>query len=511
MKNGKVYLVGAGPGDPGLLTLKGKQVLETADVVVYDRLVGPRILALAPLQAERIYAGKESADHTLSQDRINELLVEKCAGGKVVVRLKGGDPFLFGRGGEEALFLADHGCAFEIVPGVTSAIAAPAYAGIPVTHRDVATSVAFITGHEKPGKAESSIRWHELAHGIDTLVFLMGIENLPAITQNLIAAGRAADTPAALVRCGTLPEQEVLTATLGTIVQKSLEHGMKPPAVLIVGDVVKLRESLAWVEKLPLWGRRIVVTRPSEQSADFIATLQALGAAVLVMPAIEIKPAADQGALHRAFENISAYAWLIFTSRNGVDIFFDELFAQGLDVRNLHGLSLCAIGPATADRLRSKGLIADVVPDDFRAEGLLAALQGKVKAGEKVLLPRAAGSRDVLPEGLRRLSVQVDEINLYASVPPESADAETLQAILSSPVDLITFTSSSTVAYFVGLVGKDTAAQLAARIPAACIGPITAATARENGFTVAVEAEAFTIDGLLEAIRKNLMRAALIL
>ena len=508
MKNGKVYLVGAGPGDPGLLTLKGKRVLEQADVVVYDRLVGPHILALAPPQAERIYAGKASADHTLSQDKINELLVEKYAEGKVIVRLKGGDPFLFGRGGEEALYLADHGCAFEIVPGVTAAIAAPAYAGIPVTHRDVATSVAFITGHEKPGKAESSIRWHDLAHGIDTLVFLMGIENLPAITQNLIAAGRAADTPAALVRCGTLPEQEVLTATLGTIVQKSLEHGMKPPAVLIVGNVVKLRESLAWVEKLPLWGRRIVVTRPSEQSADFIASLQALGAAVLEMPAIEIKPAADQGALHRAFENLAAYAWLIFTSCNGVDIFFDELFAQGFDVRSLHGLSLCAIGPATAERLRSKGLIPDVVPDDFRAEGLLEALHEKVQAGQKVLLPRAAGSRDVLPEGLRHLGAQVDEIHLYESVPPDSFDAETLQAILASPIDLITFTSSSTVVNFVGLVGPDTAAQLASRIPAACIGPITAATARENGFTVAVQAAAYTMDGLLEAIRKNLVRSS---
>ena len=505
MKNGKVYLVGAGPGDPGLLTLKGKRVLEQAEVVVYDRLVGPQILALAPPQAERIYAGKASADHTLSQDKINELLVEKCAEGKFVVRLKGGDPFLFGRGGEEALYLSQHGCEFEIVPGVTSAIAAPAYAGIPVTHRDIATSVAFITGHEKPGKAESSIRWHELASGIDTLVFLMGIENLPAISQNLIAAGRAADTPAALVRCGTLPEQEVLTATLGTIMQQFLEHGFKPPAVLIVGDVVKLHEKLAWVEKLPLWGRRIVVTRPSEQSADFIAKLQALGAAVLVMPSIEIKPAVDQGLLHRTFENLAAYAWLIFTSRNGVDIFFDELFAQGFDMRSLHGLQLCAIGPATAERLRSKGLIADVVPADFRAEGLLEALHEKVQAGQKVLLPRAAGSREVLPEGLRRLGAQVDEINLYESVAPEEIDAETLQAILSSPIDLITFTSSSTVANFVGLVGKDRAAQLAARIPAACIGPITAATARENGFTVAVEATAYTMDGLIEAIRKNLL------
>ena len=507
MKNGKVYLVGAGPGDPGLLTLKGKRVLEQADVVVYDRLVGPHILALAPPQAERIYAGKASADHTLSQVKINELLVEKCAEGKVVVRLKGGDPFLFGRGGEEALHLAQHGCAFEIVPGVTAAIAAPAYAGIPVTHRDVATSVAFITGHEKPGKAESSIRWHELARGIDTLVFLMGIENLPAITQNLIAAGRAADTPAALVRCGTLPEQEVLTATLGTIVQKSCEHGLKPPAVLIVGAVVGLGEKLAWVEKLPLWGRRIVVTRPSEQSADFIANLQALGAAVLELPTIEIKPAADQSILHRAFENISAYAWLIFTSRNGVVVFFDELFAKGLDVRSLHGLSLCAIGPATADCLRSKGLLAAVVPGDFSAEGLLDALHEKVHAGQKVLLPRAAGSRDVLPDGLRHLGAQVDEIYLYESVPPDSFDAETLQVILASPIDLITFTSSSTVANFVGLVGKDRAAQVAARIPAACIGPITAATARENGFTVSVEAEAYTMDGLLEAIRKNLLRS----
>jgi uroporphyrinogen III methyltransferase/synthase len=398
------------------------------------------------------------------------------------------------------LYLSQHGCNFEIVPGVTSAIAAAAYAGIPVTHRDAASSVAFITGHEKPGKAESSIRWHELARGVDTLVFLMGVENLSYITENLITAGRPADTPAALVRNGTLPEQEVLTSTLGTIVQKSVEHGFKPPAVLIVGAVVGLRDSLAWAEKLSLWGRRIVVTRPAEQSADFIAHLQALGASVIELPTIEIRKAPDLSLLHAAFAKLPDYSWLIFTSRNGVEIFFEELFAKGLDARSLHGLKLCAIGPATADCLRLSGLMPDIVPDDYRAEGLLEALKGKIKPGDKVLLPRARGSRDVLPEGLKKLGAQVDALQLYEAAPPENINTEAVQEILTGHVDLITFTSSSTVTGFAGIIGREHLPQVASRIPAACIGPITAATAREHGFSVAIEAAEYTMDGMLASI-----------
>jgi len=501
MKKGKVYLVGAGPGDPGLLTLKGKRVLGEADVVVYDRLIGPQLLAFAPARAERIYVGKASSAHSLPQEQINALLAQKCVEEKIVVRLKGGDPFLFGRGGEEALYLAEQGCDFEIVPGVSSAIAAPAYAGIPVTHRDMAASVAFITGHEKPGKAESSIRWHELAHGVDTLVFLMGIENLPAISENLMAAGRPADTPAALVRYGSLPEQTVLTATLGDIVRKARELNIQPPAVLVIGDVVRLREKLSWAEKLPLRGKRIVVTRPAEQSADFIEQLQSLGAAVLVLPTIEIRKEPDLHKLHEAFGKLDSYKWLIFTSRNGVEIFCDELLARGSDMRSLHALKLCSIGPATADCLRARGLVADIIPTDYSAEGLLDALKGCVQSGDTVLLPRAAGSRDILPEGLAALGARVDEIITYQSLPPAVAPAEALKEIQAGSIDLITFTSSSTVIGFAALIGAEHLPDIASRIPAACIGPVTAATAREHGFTIAVEASKYTMAGLFEKIR----------
>lgn len=502
MKNGKVYLVGAGSGDPGLLTLKGKRTLEEADVVVYDRLVGSRMLVFAPPQAELIYAGKASSAHSMPQEKINELLAAKCSEGKTVVRLKCGDPFLFGRGGEEAQHLAGRGCPFEIVPGITSAIAAPAYAGIPVTHRDMASSVAFITGHEKPGKRESSIRWQALANGVDTLVFLMGVENLPVIVDNLMAAGRPAYTPAALVRHGSLPDQTVLAATLGDIAHKARRQDVQPPAVLIVGDVVRLRREIAWAERLPLWGRRIVVTRPAAQAAGFIEGLQDLGAAVLVFPTIEIRKEPDQRQLHDALERLASYARLIFTSRNGVDIFCDELLARGRDMRSLHGLELCAIGPATADRLRDYGLCADVVPADYRAEGLLEALKGRVQPGERVLLPRAADSRDVLPEGLAELGARVDEVITYRALPPAQAPAGALEDIQRGAVDLVTFTSSSTVAGFAALVGPESLPRVAARCPAACIGPVTAAAAREQGFTVAVEAAEYTMAGLCEEIRK---------
>lgn len=482
------------------MTLKGKQVLSLADVVVYDRLISPHLLSFAPARAERLYVGKASSAHSLPQEQINKVLAEKCSAGNIVVRLKGGDPFLFGRGGEEALYLAGQGCPFEIVPGITSAIAAPAYAGIPVTHRGKASSVAFITGHEKPGKAESSIRWKELAGGIDTLVVLMGIENLPAITKNLLAAGRPAATPAALVRSGSLPEQFVLTATLGDIEQKAREQRMQPPAVLVIGAVVDLHEKLAWAEKLPLWGRRIVVTRPAAQSADFIEKLQALGAAVLVLPAIEIKKEPDQCKLHQSFEKLHSYQWLIFTSRNSVDIFCDELLARGLDLRSLYTLKLCAIGPATADCLRARGIMADIVPEDYRAEGLLAELKGRVQTGDAALLPRAAGSRDILPNGLAALGVRVDEVITYQARPPAGAQAEALAEIQKGRVDIVTFTSSSTVTGFASLVGPGHMPKIAASIPAACIGPITAATAREHGFAIAAEAKKYTMAGLFEEV-----------
>jgi len=336
----------------------------------------------------------------------------------------------------------------------------------------------------------------------------MGVENLPSISENLIAAGKPAATPAALVRYGSLPEQTVLTATLGDIMRKARERNIQPPAVLVVGDVVRLRDKLAWAEKLPLWGRRIVVTRPAAQSADFIERLQALGAAVLVFPAIEVRKEPDLRTLHDAFEHLADYQWLIFTSRNGAEIFCDELLARGRDMRCLQGLKLCAIGPATADCLRARGLIADIVPGDYRAEGLLKALKGRVQAGDTVLLPRAAGSRDILPEGLAALGARVDEIITYQSRPPGGAPAEALAEIQTGSIDLITFTSSSTVTGFAALVGAQNMPAIAGRIPAACIGPITAATAREHGFTIAAEAAEYTVSGLFEEVCKYFMRGA---
>ncbi|MEN6462730.1 MAG: uroporphyrinogen-III C-methyltransferase [Syntrophomonas sp.] len=500
MKNGRVYLIGAGPGDPGLLTLKGKKLLEKADVVVYDRLVGDRILAFASPQAELIYVGKVSGHHALSQEQINELLVEKASHGKVVARLKGGDPFLFGRGGEEALFVREHGLDFEVVPGITSAIAVPAYAGIPVTHRDATSSFAVITGHEKPDKTASSIKWKEIANGIGTLVFLMGVENLGFIVENLINNGRDPNTPVALVRWGTLPEQEVLTGTLENIVNKVKESSFKPPAIIVVGEVVDLRQDLSWIEKKPLWGKRIVVTRSRKQASILADRIVELGGEAIEFPTIEICKEPDLSELYSCFSHIEDYSWMIFTSVNTVDIFFGELKLKGYDIRNLKGIKICAIGPATRERLQSIGLQVDIVPQEYKAEGIIEELEGNIQVGQLVLLPRARGARGILPESIRQMGAQVDEVFLYQAVPAIGISNNTLNSIINGQVDLITFTSSSTVTNFVTMVGEENLKNITTRVKVACIGPITADTARKHGFTVDIMASHYTIDGLLEAI-----------
>jgi uroporphyrinogen III methyltransferase/synthase len=500
MTNGKVYLIGAGPGDPGLFTLKGRELLENADVVVYDRLVGDRILAFASPKAELIYVGKISGQHALSQDQINELLVEKASQGKNVARLKGGDPFLFGRGGEEALFVREHGIEFEVVPGVTSAIAVPAYAGIPVTHRDATSSFAVITGHEKPDKTTSSIKWKEIANGIGTLVFLMGVENLGFIADNLIKNGRNPNTPVALVRWGTLPEQEVLTGTLENIVKKVEESSFKPPAIIIVGEVVDLRHDLNWIEKKPLWGKKIVVTRSRKQASILADRIIDLGGEAIEFPTIEISKEPDLSELYNCFNHIEDYSWIIFTSVNSVDIFFEELRSQGLDIRDLKGINICAIGPATKEQLQLKGLQVDIIPKEYRAEGIIEELEKKVQVGQMVLLPRARGARGILPESIRQMGVQVDEVFLYQAVPSARISENTRNSIINGQVDLITFTSSSTVNNFVTMVGNENIGNIASQVKVACIGPITAETARQNGFTVDIVANQYTIDGLIEAI-----------
>ncbi len=499
-KKGFVYLVGAGPGDPGLFTLKGKAVLAKADAVVYDRLVSNQILSLAPDDAEFIYVGKISGQHAMPQDDINDLLVQKAKEGKTVVRLKGGDPFLFGRGGEEALYVREQGFDFEVVPGITSAIAVPAYAGIPVTHRDNTSSLTIVTGHEKPGKTESSINWNQLAAGIGTIVFLMGVENLAYITGNLMDNGKSPQTPVALIRWGTWPEQQVLAGTLEDIVDKVKQSGFKPPAVIVVGEVVNLRSSLAWVENKPLWGKRIIVTRARAQASNLVERIAELGGEPVEFPTISIEKEDNYTALHNAFTNMSSYDWLIFTSVNAVKIFFTELRKVNMDIRSLQGVKICAIGPATRDSLEAKGIIVDTMPDEYRAEGMIEELKHKIKPGQWVLLPRARGARSLLPEAIREWGAHVNEVFLYKAIAEKRVSQNMVEEINQGNIDFITFTSSSTVDNFVNIVGIDNALRINKKTKIACIGPITAQTAKAAGFTIDVIAENYTIDGLIEAI-----------
>ena len=501
-KQGKVWLIGAGPGDPGLLTIKGKECLERADAVVYDRLADPRILAYVRPEAERIYVGKASSQHTMKQPDINKLLVKLAAEGKKVARLKGGDSFVFGRGGEEALELYEAGLPFEFVPGITSAIAVPEYAGIPVTHRHVATSFAVITGHEDPTKGASTINWSGLATAVDTLVFLMGVENLKHITKELIAHGRSADTPAALIRWGTHPEQRTLETTLGQAYAAVQAAQFKAPAILIVGNVVALRKELAWFDKKPLFGKTIVVTRARAQASALTAALEEQGAKVLEVPAIKLTPVANYDLLDQALADLQNYQWLVFTSANGVEAFFARLEHKGLDSRALARAQIAAIGTATAAALRAHGLVADVIPPSFKAEDLVQALTPCLKKGARVLLPRAKVAREVLPESLRELGVTVDVVPVYETVLDASGKEQLLQALESGAVDYVTFTSSSTVTNLVQMLDNNIA--LLSGVKLAAIGPITAATCAKAGLKVAVTAQTYTIQGLVEALNQNI-------
>lgn len=498
-KQGIVYLIGAGPGDPGLLSIKAMECLQAADAVVYDRLADPRILAYAPADAEMIYVGKASANHTMRQPDINKLLVQLAAAGKTVARLKGGDPFVFGRGGEEALELLEAGLPFEFVPGITSAIAVAEYAGIPVTHRHVATSFAVITGHEDPAKGASTINWNGLATAVDTLVFLMGVENLTNITQQLIANGRSADTPAAVIRWGTKPEQRTLVTTVGQAAADVAAANLKPPAIFIVGNVVKLRPQLQWFDNKPLFGKTIVVTRARAQASALTKQLEAAGARVIEAPAIKIVPAADYAPLDKALQNLHTYKWLVLTSANGVDAVFDRLAQSNLDARQLAGVKIAAIGSATAQALKNHGITADLVPSAFKAEELAAALGSEIAVGDKILLARAQQAREVLPENLRALGASVDVITAYATAAVLDNKDELLEALHNGEVDVITFTSSSTVTNLLAALSADSA--LIKNITLAAIGPITADTCRSNHLEPAIVANKFTIAGLTDAIK----------
>jgi uroporphyrinogen III methyltransferase/synthase len=495
-----VYLVGAGPGDPGLITVKGRELLRRADVVVYDQLASPRLLKEAPANAELFYVGKKAGAHALPQGGINELLVEKAKAGLTVVRLKGGDPFVFGRGGEEAEELAAAGIAFEIVPGVTSAVAVPAYAGIPVTHRRYTTLVSFITGHEDPTKDASTIPWAALGHNPGTLVFLMGVKNLAENCRQLVQAGRAPETPAAVIEKGTTLAQRTVVGTLADIAELARENEIKPPAVLVVGGVVDLAESLKWWENRPLWGKTVVVTRSRDQASYLVELLNQAGARCLEVPTIEIMPPADFNPLDAALQHLSRYDWVIFTSANGVRAFIQRLFRMGLDVRALGRAKIAVIGPATADALKQYGLMADVVPKTFQAEGLLEVLTPRLLGGTRILLARAEQARDVLPEGLVQVGMAVDVVPVYRAVPPESVPDEAAEVLKEGGVDVLTFTSSATVHNFAGLVGKDRFQSLTAGTTVASIGPITTATLKEYDITPQIEPAAFTIPALAAAI-----------
>jgi uroporphyrinogen III methyltransferase/synthase len=494
---GICYLAGAGPGDLGLVTLKVKEVVADAEVIVYDYLCNPEILTWAPAGVEIIYAGKKAGQHTLKQEEIDALLVEKTRAGKRVVRLKGGDPFLFGRGGEEAEALATAGLRFEIIPGVTSAIAAPAYAGIPVTHRDHAAQLTIFTGHEDPTKTESSLDFRQLAATPGTKVMLMGVERIGIITARFIEQGAAPQTPVALVRWGTTGRQQTLRGTLADIAAKVEEAGFKAPAVAVIGDVVGLRDTLNWFETRPLYGKRIVVTRTRKQAGGLTSALRKLGADVFELPTIRIVPPKELLEFGQLVQDSHQYDWIVFTSPNGVNAFFEMFYKLFTDAREIGGARIAAIGPATAARVKEFHLHVDLQPEEYVAEGVIRAFQkdGSVE-NLKILLVRAEQARDVLPKELARLGAIVDEAAAYQTV-AETEDVSGAQArFREEGADLITFTSSSTVENFLTLK-----LPWPAGLKTASIGPITSKTMRDHGLKVDVEAKKYDIPGLTEAIR----------
>lgn len=499
MEAGKVFLIGAGPGDPKLVTLKAIECIQEADVVVYDRLVGNKIMGYASKKAEKIYVGKMPDHHTLKQDEISELLVAKAKEGKKVARLKGGDPFVFGRGGEEAQLLVENGIAFEIVPGITSAIAAAAYAGIPVTHRDYASSFHVITGHEDINKGQSSMDWKKIAENEGTLVFLMGMNNIELITQKLIEHGQSPDRPAAVIQWGTRPNQRTVVGTLKDIVQRVNQEGITNPAVILVGEVALLRSELMWLEKKPLWGKRFIVTRSREQASGMTKSLETLGAEVLELPTIRIEKMDDYSLLDRAVSALSSYKWLVFTSVNGVDAFFTRLKQLAKDIRALGEIRICAIGPATKQAIEDRGLMVDFVPQEYIAEAIVDGLKERLQEGDRILLPRAETAREVLVESLNEFGARVDVVPVYRTVTEDSEGEEAVKLINEGKVDWITFTSSSTVKNFMEIIKKYGGADFG-RVKVGCIGPVTADTASQLGIKVDITARDYTIKGLIDEI-----------
>ena len=529
-KKGVVYLVGAGPGDPKLITVKGLDALKRADVVMYDHLVSERLLDHAQPKAKLLYVGKEGgsdpkgrksrlgSDPSTSQRAINRLLVREAKKGKIVVRLKGGDPVLFGRAGEEALALAKGRIPYEIVPGVTSAIAVPAYAGIPLTHRALSSSVAIITGHEDPTKSGSTIRWDRLARATETLVCLMGVGTLAPITQQLIRHGRSKTTPCAVIEWGTLPRQRTVVGTLATITRRCEQAHLKPPAVVVVGEVVTLRRWLNWFERKPLFGRRIVVTRPTDRAEQLADLLESLGAEVALLPAIELVPLRTNGLFRRTIQRIDEFDWVFFTSPDGIRWFQRLLAASRKDLRILRGRHIGAIGPKTAASIEQLGIHVDFIPKTFSQEGMLGGLKGRPLRGKQALILSAKDSRDVLEQGLKAHGMNVVRVPIYRTLVPVTL-LKQIKQVFGEPmeprpaeggggatsrakrgIDLVTVTSSSCVDHLVDAMRGSGVADLVGHLRFASIGPVTSATVCEHGGTVAVEARSSTIEGLVEAI-----------
>lgn len=497
----KVYLIGAGPGDPGLLTVKAREILEQADVVVYDYLANKVFLKYCRKDAQIIYVGKKGGDHTLPQDKINDLLVEKALEGKMVARLKGGDPYIFGRGAEEAQELLEAGAEFEVIPGVTSAVAAPAYAGIPLTHRKYASSVSFITGHEDPNKPESAHNWNALASGTSTLVFFMGVKNLPHISRMLMENGMRPDMPAALVRWGTTCRHRSMVSTIKDIPEKAVEQNFTPPSLLIVGDVVCLRDELNWFEKLPLLGKGVVVTRAREQASGLLHDLTHIGACCFEFPTIEIRPLDNYDPLKQAIKNLEDYDWLIFTSVNGVRFFWKELRNLGLDARALGRNKIAAIGPATAAELEERGIYSDFVPEKYVAESVVDGLLRLGVKDKKVLIPRAKIAREVLPRELEKAGANVHIVPVYETGLTQEDGKEVLSALENAEINYITFTSSSTVENFFSLISPEILKlYLSKGVKLVCIGPVTAETLKGFGFKADIMPDDYTIPGVVQAL-----------
>lgn len=498
-----VYLVGAGPGDPGLVTVRGLECLRRAEVVIYDYLAGEALLCHAPADAELIYAGKVGGRHNQEQDEINQLLITKACDGKVVVRLKGGDPFVFGRGGEECQALATAGIPFEVVPGVTAAVGAAATAGIPLTHRSYTPSVAFVTGHEDADKAASTIDWPRLSTGSGTIVFYMGMKYLRRNMAQLVAHGRAPETPVALVRWGTTPRQEVLTGTVADIADQAEAVGFKPPALTIVGEVVRLREQLSWFDRRPLFSRRILVTRAADQAGEFSRMLEERGASVIECPTISLVPPDSWDALDAAITGLSDFDWLVLTSANAVRFFFGRLRQLGRDSRSLGRCKVCVVGPKTAELVQAHGIVPDLVPEQFTAEGVVAAFADVGVAGKQVLFPRADGARELIAAELTGLGAQVVAPIVYCNRVPQQLTEAAREALELRQLDVITFSASSTVRNLAALVGgAGRLAELLEGVVVASIGPITTKTCHELGLTVTVEPQRSTLPDLVSVLER---------